>query len=158
MFKRFLSFLLLIIFFTSCDYFSYSKGDNLQALDTIVDFTSVDFSPSFKVCDSLIDKSKKSDCFRSTMHQKIGEELKKYPLTIKDSINEVVFVDILIHYTGKISFQEITSTQNLKDQLPQLDSLLKQSAIKLSTIYPAIKRGIPVTTKYTLPIRIVLNE
>ena len=39
-----------------------------------------------------------------------------------------------------------------------LDSLLQQSVTKLPTIYPAIKRGIPVTTAYKLPIRILLKE
>jgi hypothetical protein len=158
MFLRVFSFLILIVFFTSCDKFSFSKKSQKITLDTIVDFTSVDFSPSFKVCDSLIDKTKKSDCFRKTIHQKIGEELQNYTLTIKDAIDEVVFVAFLINSKGKIVFQEITSTENLKQQLPQLDSLLKVSITNLPKIYPAIKRGIPVTTKYSLPIRIALKE
>ena len=157
MFLRFFTFLLVIIFCTSCDKLSFTKNKDLHVLDTIVDFTSVDFSPSFKACDSLIDKTKKSDCFRKTIHQKIGEELQKHSLVIKDSIDEVVYVDVLINSKGEIIFKEITSTENLKQQLPQLDSLLKQSVQKLPAIYPAIKRGIPVTTKYRLPIRILLK-
>jgi hypothetical protein len=157
MFLRFFTFLIVVVFCTSCDKLSFPRNKDLQVLDTIVDFTSVDFSPSFKVCDSLIDKTKKADCFRNTIHQKIGAELQKHSLTIKDSIDEVVFVDILINSKGKIIFQEITSTENLKQQLPQLDSLLQQSVQKLTNIYPAIKRGIPVTTKYRLPIRILLK-
>tara|TARA_B110000046_G_scaffold183389_1_gene219430 strand:+ start:3869 stop:4345 length:477 start_codon:yes stop_codon:yes gene_type:complete len=158
MFLRFFTFLIVVIFCTSCDKFSYSENKNLQVADTIVDFTSVDFSPSFKVCDSLIDKEKKSNCFRNTIHKKIGVELQKHSLTIKDSINEVVFVDILITKKGEVIFQEITSTENLKQQLPQLDSLLRQSVQKLAYIYPAIKRGIPVTTIYKLPIRILFKD
>ena len=75
MFLRIFSLLLLFLFITSCDKFSYSKNKNLQVVDTIVDFSSVDFSPSFKVCDSLIDKHQKSDCFRTNIHQEIGGEL-----------------------------------------------------------------------------------
>jgi len=157
MFLRFFTFLLVIVFCTSCDKLSFTKNKDLQVLDTVVDFTSVDFSPSFKVCDSLIDKTKKADCFRNTIHKKIGAELQKHSLTIKDSIDEVVFVDILINSKGEVVFQEIISTENLKQQLPQLDSLLQQSVQKLTNIYPAIKRGIPVTTKYRLPIRILLK-
>tara|TARA_B110000503_G_C7134541_1_gene408251 strand:+ start:960 stop:1433 length:474 start_codon:yes stop_codon:yes gene_type:complete len=157
MFLRFFTFLLVIVFCTSCDKLSFTKNKDLQVLDTVVDFTSVDFSPSFKVCDSLIDKTKKAACFRNTIHKKIGAELQKHSLTIKDSIDEVVFVDILINSKGEVVFQEIISTENLKQQLPQLDSLLQQSVQKLTNIYPAIKRGIPVTTKYRLPIRILLK-
>ncbi len=158
MFLRFFTFLIVVIFCTSCDKLSFTKNKDLHVLDTIVDFTSVDFSPSFKVCDSLIDKAQKSDCFRNTIHKKIGAELQKHSLKIKDSIDEVVFMDVLINSKGKIILQEITSTDNLKQQLPQLDSLLQESVQKLAYIYPAIKRGIPVTTMYRLPIRILLKD
>ena len=158
MFLRFFTFLIVLFFCTSCDKLSFTKNKDVHVLDTIVDFTSVDFSPSFKVCDSLIDKAKKAACFRNTIHKKIGAELQKHSLTIKDTIDEVVFVDIIITKKGAVIFQEMTSTENLKQQLPNLDSILQQSVQKLAHIYPAIKRGIPVTTIYRLPIRILLKE
>jgi hypothetical protein len=43
-------------------------------------------------------------------------------------------------------------------QLPTLDSLLAISIQNIPKIYPAIKRGIPVKTKYILPIRIQFKE
>ena len=45
-----------------------------------VDFTSVDVSTSFKVCDSLIDKDKKNSCFRSTIREEIANSLAKYSI------------------------------------------------------------------------------
>ena len=74
----------------------------MQLLDTIVNFSSVDTSPSFKVCDFIIDKQKKNNCFRTTIHQKIGAELQKHQLVIRDSISEIVYVDLLITSKGKI--------------------------------------------------------
>jgi hypothetical protein len=161
MFLRVFSFLILIVFFTSCDKFSYKKYSKRSAeltLDTIIDFSSVDISPSFKICDSLIDKQQKSDCFRNTIHQKIGAELKKHTFTIQDSINELVQVNLLINTKGKVVLETISSSENIKKQLPKLDSILALSITKLTAVYPAIKRGIPVTTKYKLPIRIQLKE
>ena len=49
----------LIVFCSACNKFSFTKKENFQQLDTIVDFTSVDTFPSFTVCDSLIDNNKK---------------------------------------------------------------------------------------------------
>lgn len=155
---RIFSFLLLILFIASCDKFSLSKKEELQKIDTIVDFTSVDFSPSFKICDSLIDKAKKANCFRKTLHQKIRVELQNHSFTVKDSINETVLVNVLINTKGKIILEKIKSSQKIKDQLSELDSILKICVNNLPVIYPAIKRGIPVTTKYQLPIKIVLKE
>jgi hypothetical protein len=158
MFLRVSSFLLLSILITSCDNFSFSKNKNIQLLDTVVNFSSVDTSPSFKVCDSIIDKQKKSDCFRTTIHQKIGAELQKHKFSVKNAISEIVYVDLLINSKGKIIFETIESSNHMKIQLPKLAAILKLSVDSIPGIYPAIKRGIPVTTKYRLPIKIEVKQ
>lgn len=158
MFLRFFYFFLMICFFTSCDKLSFTKNSKTQVIDTIVNFSSVDTFPSFKVCDSIINKEKKTACFRSNIHQKIGEELSKYQFTIKDSIDEIVYVDLMINAKGEIVLDSIESSDRIKKELPELDSLIQLSVQKTPTILPAIKRGIPVTTKYQLPIRIHLKE
>jgi hypothetical protein len=158
MYLRILTCLAVFLLCTSCDKFSFSKNKDLQDLDTIVDFTSVDFSPSFKICDSIIDKEEIASCFRNTIHQRIGAELQRHILTVKDSINEVIYVDVLINLKGEIIFDETYSSENIKEQLPKLDSILKESVKTLPKIHPAIKRGIPVITKYRLPIRILLKD
>ena len=155
---RIFSFLILIVFCTSCDKFSFTKTKKKPTLDTIVDFYSVDLFPSFKVCDSIINKQTKVDCFRNTIHKKIEEEIKKHTFTIKDTINEMVKVNLIINSEGKILLEEVKSSAVIKEQLPELDSILKACVYKLPKTYPAIKRGIPVTTKFQLPIKIRLKE
>ena len=130
----------------------------MQLLDTIVNFSSVDTSPSFKVCDSIIDKQKKTNCFRTTIHQKIGAELQKHQFVIRDSISEIVYVDLLINSKGKIVIEAMASSEEIRIQLPELDSVLRISVDKIPNVYAAIKRGIPVTTKYRLPIKIQLKQ
>jgi hypothetical protein len=151
-------FSLLLLFITSCDHLFFSKIKKNQVLDTLVNFSSVDTSPSFKVCDSIIDKQKKSDCFRTTIHQKIGMELHKHEFSLKNPISEIVYVDLLINSKGKISLETFESSENMKIQLPKLAAILKASVNSIPSIYPAIKRGIPVTTKYRLPIKIELKQ
>ena len=158
MLLRVFSFLLILFLITSCDKFSYSKNKNLQVKETIVDFTSVDFSPSFKVCDFLIDKHQKSDCFRTNIHQKIGAELQNHQFIIRDSISEIVYVDLLITSKGKIVLEAMESSEEIKIKLPKLDSVLRISVDKIPNVYAAIKRGIPVTTKYRLPIKIQIKQ
>jgi len=130
----------------------------MQLLDTIVNFSSVDTSPSFKVCDSIIDKQKKTNCFRTTIHQKIGAELQKHQFVIRDSISEIVYVDLLINSKGKIVLEAMESSEEIKIKLPKLDSVLRISIDKIPNVYAAIKRGIPVTTKYRLPIKIQIKQ
>lgn len=155
---RVFSFLIVMIFCTSCDKLSFSKNkNNEQLIDTIVDYTSVDTFPSFTVCDSIIDKIKKQDCFRNTIHQKIGEELQKHTFTIKDSIDKMILVDLIINAKGEIVFDGLNS-EKIKTELPELESVIRKSVGNLPKVLPAVKRGIPVTTKYQLPIRILLEE
>ena len=158
MFLRIFTFIILLFFITSCDKLSFLKSEKIQALDTIVDFASVDTSPSFKECDSIIDKHQKSNCFRTTIHQKIGAELQKHQFIIRDSISEIVYVDLLINSKGKIVIEAMASSEEIRIQLPELDSVLRISVDKIPNVYAAIKRGIPVTTKYRLPIKIQLKQ
>jgi len=158
MFLRVFFLLVVLMFFTSCDKFSFAKKSSIGTLDTIVDFSSVDTFPSFKICDAFIDKEEKAACFRNTIHQKIGEKLQQYSLTTKDSIDEIIYVDLIINAEGRFVLDAIQSSNKIKKELPQLDSLLKASVVSLPKILPANKRGIPVTTKYRLPIRIQLKE
>ncbi|MFK8058857.1 MAG: hypothetical protein AB8B78_02095 [Polaribacter sp.] len=146
----------MIFCITSCDKFSFQKNTQNKIIDTIVDFSSVDTYPSFKVCDSLIDKQKKAACFRKTIHQKIGVKLQEFSFTIKDSIDKFVYVDVLINDKGVFFLDTILSSEKIRKEIPELDSLLKVSIQNLPTIFPAHKMGIPVTTKYRLPIKIKL--
>lgn len=155
---RVFTFLILLFFITSCDKIALTSDSTIQGLDTIVDFTSVDTYPSFKNCDSIIEKTKKQNCFRTTIHNKIGEELQKHTFIIEDSINETVLVDLLIDKNGVINYQSIQASNSLKKELPKFDSIVQTSVNKLSKVYPAIKRGIPVTTRYQLPIKIQLKN
>ena len=147
-----------MISFTSCDYFSFEKNKNLEKIDMDVDFTSVDFSPSFKVCDSLINKLKKTDCFRTTMHQEIYESLTENYIQLKKDVDETIVVVIKIQADKQVVLASIKASDSLLKYIPSLKEMIKKSIADLPDVYPAIKRGIPVTTQYKLPIRIKLEN
>jgi hypothetical protein len=69
-----------------------------------------------------------------------------------------VYVDLLINSKGKIVIEAMASSEEIRIQLPELDSVLRISVDKIPNVYAAIKRGIPVTTKYRLPIKIQLKQ
>ena len=147
-----------MISFTSCDYFSFEKNKNLEKIDMDVDFTSVDFSPSFKVCDTLINKLKKTDCFRTTMHQEIYKSLAENSIQLKKDVDETIVVVIKIQADKQVILASIKASDSLLKHIPTLKKMIKKSIADLPDVYPAIKRGIPVTTQYKLPIRIKLEN
>jgi len=147
-----------MISFTSCDYFSFEKNKNLEKIDMDIDFTSVDFSPSFKVCDTLINKLKKTDCFRTTMHQEIYKSLDENSIQLKNAVDETIVVVIKIQADKQVILASIKASDSLLKHIPTLKKMIKKSIADLPDVYPAIKRGIPVTTQYKLPIRIKLEN
>ena len=146
-----------ILFFTQCDKLPPIKKSRLRTLDTVVNFSSVDMSPSFMECDSIIDKARKSNCFRTQIHQKIGQELQQYSLESNLEIDEEIQVILHVTAEGKIVFKELLASEQIRENLPELDSILRLCIVKLPDVTPANKRGIPVRTAYQLPIKISLK-
>lgn len=145
--------LLMLLFLgsVSCNHFS-NKAKN-QPSEIVIDFTKVDVSPSFKKCNNLLD-SAKTNCFREEIHQQIASSLQKHTFITEKSIHTTVLIEVLISNTGAIQFKKSTVTAQIEQQLPKLDSIIKTAISQLPKIQPAIKRGMPVTTQYQLPIKL----
>lgn len=142
---------------TSCEFFNLKKKTQFPAIDTIIDFSSVDVFPTFDACKNFIDKEKKTDCFRKTIHQHISKNLSKVKIEVKNPVNETVKVEVLINNKGIVSIQRIITSDVLKKEIPTIDSLITASLQNLPKLFPATKRGIPVTTQYQIPIQIKVN-
>jgi len=123
-----------------------------------LDYSSVDVSPSFRVCDSLIEKDKKDTCFRTTLRQEIFSSLAKQSIQVPQSVDETIEVAITIQSNKEVRLTSIKSSDSLMAIVPSLKAILKKSVEELPAVYPAIKRGIPVTTVYKLPIRIAVKN
>ena len=154
---RVLSLFLIILIGTSCEFFNLKDKSQLQEIDTIIDFSSVDVFPTFDVCKSYIDKEKKTACFRETIHQHISKSLAKNKIEVKKPVNEVLNVEVLISNKGIVSVQKIITSDVLKTEIPAIDSLITASLQNLPKLFPATKRGIPVATQYKIPIQINVN-
>lgn len=157
-FVKYSYLLVFVVFLSSCDYFSFERKKNVQELDTIVDRSSVDVFPSFVVCDSLIDKEKKANCFRETIHREISTQLSQEQIKVKKPVDEVVNVVITVHADHQLSLKSFEASDSLLLIIPDLKTRVEASIQQLPKVYAAIKRGIPVTSEYKLPIRIKLSD
>lgn len=131
---------------------------NQEMIDTIVNLKEIDTFPSFSVCDSIIDKSQKTNCFRTIIHREIAKSLADRNIKVRKSINETIIVTITIQADGKMVLKTIDASSNLYKEIPQFKEYIKKSIVELPKVFPAIKRSIPVTSEYKLPIRIKLDN
>lgn len=157
-FARFFTILLIVSSFSSCDYFSFERKKNTQELDTIVDKSTVDVFPSFAICDSIIDKEKKTNCFRETIHKEITLSLGEEEIKVKKPVDEIVEVVITVHSDHQLSLKSLKASEELISMIPDIEERIKRSVQKLPKVHAAIKRGIPVTSEYTLPIQIKIAD
>lgn len=158
MLLRVFSIFIVLLTCTSCDFFRLKKKAPLQELDTLIDYSSVDTSPAFENCVDLIDKAAKTACFRTTMHRYITTGLQSYPMQLPASIEETITVTLLIDIYGKVSVQHVEITEQSKAVRQVLDRAIRFSLAKVPPLFPALKRGIPVSAQYQIPIEIRGNK
>lgn len=150
---------ILLLGSTSCEFISKNlKVDSVsQLMDTVIDLNHVDVFPSFKACDTLIAIALKNQCFTNKLHTHLTSSLLAYTFTVNESIDDVVRVHLKIDKEGASELIRVVSSQAVKEMLPELDTLISRSVASLPTVFPALKRGIPVTTIYEIPIVVKMN-
>ena len=85
------------------------------------------------------------------------ETLNDFEFTLTDKESETVDVIFVIDTLGKIRVSNIEKNVLVLDQMPEFDGVVTQSLKNLPKLAPAIKRGIPVNTKYRIPIQLKTN-
>ncbi len=151
----------MLSMFLSCDFFDVKKKKQEELIQKNmkdINFNEVDQFPLFENCDETLVKSEQQSCFEQEMHQYFSAVLQKHHFTVSSAVNDTVFLHFSIDNKGAISFLETQKSEQISKELPELDSIFKVETHQLPQIFPAVKRGIPVATKYKLPIIIKVEE
>ncbi|OIQ37042.1 MAG: hypothetical protein BM563_09490 [Bacteroidetes bacterium MedPE-SWsnd-G1] len=139
----------------SCDFFQKKKLAEEEMIDTIIDYKSVDTFPLFPDCDSIPSHEKQRVCSQIKLSEHIFASLSESNIITARKVADTVRVKLLVSSSGKVSLTNVEMSDNLLKQIPTIDSLLKNSIATMPVLKPALKRGIPVATEFSLPIVIV---
>lgn len=152
--------LVLLLTICSCDYFDkekvYTEDILAEELQTF-NWKDVDEYPTFESCESTTGKENKKVCFENTLRSILNSNLAKHQIIVSEDINDTVRLKITIDTEGVFFVDDIVSSDIIKSQIPQLDSLLRRSLDSLPKIYPAIKRSQQVKTQFVLPVIIKID-
>jgi len=151
-----------LVFFVcvSCEFFNGSivTEETIVAQEKqSIDLDTVDEFPSFSSCDQL-EKEAQKNCFFQTLTNHIYERLSQNELIVSKAIHDTIQVELQIDSLGIIKVFNIQKEAFTAKQLPSLDSLIYASIDSLPKASPANKRGIPVVTKFMLPIILNVQE
>ena len=148
-------FLLILLFATSCNYFEKKKvypEDLLEEELQTFNWNEVDAYPTFDSCDSMTLKEDRKACFQNTLIGSVNTFLEHQNIIVSGDVNDTIRLKIIIDKQGVLEIETIDLKPETAVQIPQIDSLLRQSLKGIPKIYPAIKRGQQVTTAFELPV------
>jgi len=156
-----LSIILCVFVLASCNYFEkkkvYTKDILEEELQTF-NWNDVDEYPTFASCDTTLGKENKRQCFENTLLQLLNSNLSEQNIVVTEDVNDTILLKITIDNQGNFKVDDIQSSELTKAQIPKIDSLLIHSFDSLPKIYPAIKRSQQVTTQFSLPVVVRINE
>ena len=152
MFQRYFLIFLSGILLISCEFFKKKELSNEQVIDTIINFKSVDVFPLFPGCESFIGEEKQKICSQRKLSENLYASLSSAQIVTSKKVNDTILIRLKIDNNGLVSITEIKSSDFIQKQIPKLDSLIESGIKELPQLKPAIKRGIPVSTEFTLPI------
>tara|TARA_R100000935_G_scaffold22608_2_gene41587 strand:+ start:186 stop:662 length:477 start_codon:yes stop_codon:yes gene_type:complete len=149
--------LLLLLILTGCKDFETKKITSEEVLDQesrSLNWKEVDEYPAFENCKAIKEIEKARNCFETTVANSIYSYLIKKQPIVTQSIDDTLFLYLEISKSGKPIVDSVTVDTLITNQLPELELWIKQSVDSLPKIYPAIKRGVPVSSVFKMPILI----
>ena len=159
--KAFLSSLLLLTLATSCQYFETTKIDSEtfyeQEIETI-SWDDVDQYPHFNSCDESESKEGQRNCFTTELSKLLLQQLSKSEISSIDPLNHRLELEIFVSEQGEITIRNNAIDSLLQSRLPGLNSELNKALENAPKVSPALKRGIPVKTSFTLPVLLKSKE
>ncbi len=116
----------------------------------------VEQPPLFAVCKRKSEEELEQ-CFQNTITQHIHNDLIKHTITVKEAVNDTIWVPLLITKEGEIILEDFNLPPNIETQIPDLKDSLEKSIHSLPKVKPAHTRSTPVTTLYKLPLVIHID-
>jgi hypothetical protein len=149
--------LLILPILVCCSNFETKKISSEEVLNKetkSLNWREVDEYPAFENCKSITDLTKARGCFEATVANSIYAYLSKQKPIVTHPIDDTLFLYLEISKSGKPVVDSIRVDSVVAYQLPELEQWVRQSVDSLPKIYPAIKRGIPVSSVFKMPILI----
>ncbi len=157
-YRLFLVFLLLLA--SSCQYFETEKISSEEIYKDemkMIDWKDVDRYPSFAQCEDQLEKARQKDCFINTVSTQLYRSINNGNMVAVREVYDTVKVQFEVNTTGQLSIVEIKMDTLLQKEFPHLEEWIVGSLDSLQPVSPAYKRGIPVKTKFTLPVIVQTN-
>lgn len=144
----------LFLFLIACNFETkkISSEEVLEQESRSLNWKEVDEYPAFENCQNLTNLAEAKNCFEKKVTSTIYSFLASQQPVVTESINDTLIIFLKITKEGEPQIDSIKVDTTVTNQLPKIDQWIRQSIDSLPKIYPASKRGIPVSTKFKMPV------
>ncbi|WP_136467703.1 hypothetical protein [Flagellimonas onchidii] len=149
-----LSFLGLLI---SCELFTSKEEQTKNRVNEellAIDWNDVDQYPLFEGCDETAPKEIQRECFQTRMLQIAADTLDSLSFEVENDMEDTLYIDFKVDEHGFISIVEIEEKQVILNEIANFNEQISERLADL-TVAPALKRGMPVSLRFRLPL--ILN-
>lgn len=146
--------LIFILILTSCNFETkkISSEEVLEQESRSLNWKEVDEYPAFEDCKNETGLAAAKNCFERKVASTIYSFLASQQPVVTESINDTLFIYLEITKEGEPQIDSVKVDTTVTSQLPKIEQWLRQSIDSLPKIYPASKRGIPVSTVFKMPV------
>jgi len=117
-----------------------------------IDWNDVDELPLLEPCKIFKSKGLKQECFFNIMNDSIYNKLlRKSSFYLFTKIDTVKLL-VTISADSKISFKTKFPSTASEFEKRKVDSIIQTKLVNFPPIYPATKRGIPVASRFEIPV------
>lgn len=145
---------------TSCQFFETEKISSEAILEDemeAINWKDIDQYPTFPSCKSALDKPEQKQCFINTISSHLYQDISQKDMIAVREVYDTVKVRFEVGSSGRLSILEIEMDSLLEKEFPDLEMVILNSIDSLQPVAPAYKRGIPVSTQFTLPVIVQTN-
>jgi hypothetical protein len=153
--KRFLPLLIISLLCISCEGIITQKKSSEEFLEEelkTINWNDVDTYPLFEGCNENDSKELQKKCFETFIHIHINEHLNQEQLISAVPIFDTLKISIQLNANSELSVLGIEGDSLTFSTFPELKQRLSESLNSLPQAAPALKRGVPVNTQFTLPL------
>lgn len=153
----FLCFFLLI----SCEWFAPSDTKTRRIVELemqSINWEELDQYPLFENCDELAGKKEQKACFEMTLLDHFTKTLSDFEFVLDTVVQDTLYLDFLVTREGEIQVLDIEQHEKVELQIPEFEGVLIQSLKALPPPQPGLKRGIPVSAKFRIPLIIQTEQ
>jgi hypothetical protein len=117
-----------------------------------INWNEVDEYPSVANCEKLTDETQRKQCFFEFLTTTIQQKLAVDTLSTLFPKLDTIEVKVTVFPNSTMEFEPQFPKDSVAYDTIKIDSILRIRLVNFPKVNPAIKRGIPVKTKFVLPV------